>query len=70
MAVVHAGATQGHYDIHGEERIVPVPTLGALIMSRCINRASQHGQRIRNKILTDHFIYFLSIGVVVAPKGR
>ena len=54
------------YLVRGEERIVPVPTLGALIMSRCINLVFQHGQKTRNKILTDHLIYFLSIGVVVA----
>ncbi len=35
-------------------------------MSRCINLVFQHGQKTRNKILTDHLIYFLSIGVVVA----
>ena len=30
-------------------------TSGAFKMIRCINWASQHGQKTRNKILTDHF---------------
>ena len=34
------------------------------------NHAYQRGQEDQSKILTDHFLYFLSIGVVVVPKGR
>ena len=48
--------------IHGEEGIVAVDTSGAFKMIRCINRASQHGQKTRNKILTDHFLFLLGIG--------
>ena len=58
-----------HGNIHGEERIVPVDTSGAFKMIRCINRASQHGQKTRNKILTDHFLFLLGIGCARCPKG-
>ena len=38
-------------------------------MSRCINLVFQHGQKTRNKILTDHFLYFWGIGCARCPKG-
>ena len=47
--------------IQGEETIVCVDTLGALIMPRCINWASQHGQKTRNNFLADHFLFFWGI---------
>ena len=34
------------------------------------NHAYQRGQEDQNKILTDHFIYFLNIDVVLAHRGR
>ena len=34
------------------------------------NHAYQRGQEDQNKILTDHFIYFLNIDVVLAHLGR
>ena len=44
-------------------------TSGAFKMIRCINWASQHGQKTRNKILTDHFLLLLGIGCARCPKG-
>ncbi len=52
-----------------EEGIVAVDTSGAFKMIRCINRASQHGQKTRNKILTDHFLFLLGVGCARCPKG-
>ena len=54
--------------IQGEEKIVCVDTLGALIMPRCINWASQHGQKTRNNFLTDHFSFLLLPCRVRCPK--
>ena len=34
------------------------------------NHAYQRGQEDQNKILADHFIYFLNIDVVLAHRGR
>ena len=44
-------------------------TSGAFKMIRCINWVSQHGQKTRNKILTDHFLFLLGIGCARCPKG-
>ena len=54
--------------LHGEETIVCVDTLGALIMPRCINWASQHGQKTRNNFLADHFSFLLLPCRVRCPK--
>ena len=55
--------------VQGEETIVCVDTLGALIMPRCINWASQHGQKTRNNFLADHFLFFGGIiGEIRCPK--
>ena len=54
--------------IQGEETIDCVDTLGALIMPRCINWASQHGQKTRNNFLADHFSFLLLPCRVRCPK--
>ena len=56
--------------VHGEERIVPVDTLRSNKMMFENNHAYQRGQEDQNKILADHFIYFLNIDVVLAHLGR
>ena len=56
--------------IRGEERIVPEHTLRSNKMVFGNNHAYQRGQEDQNKILTDHFLFFIIIESLRVHLGR